>query len=100
MRTFLDCVPCFVRQAVDATGPVANDEQAAERVLRRVLAEVEKMDFHRAPPYMGRRTHQIIHEETGNPDPYAELKRRSRVRAGHISLLDIPRRRTTFTPDN
>ena len=77
MRTYIDCVPCFVRQAVDATRLVSGDEAIAERVLRRVLAAIARMRMDRPPPFMGREIHRIIREETGSTDPYARLKDQS-----------------------
>lgn len=77
MRTYLDCVPCFVRQTIDATRLVAGDGEIAERVLRRVLAATARMRMDRPPPFMGREIHRIIRQETGSEDPYASLKKRS-----------------------
>jgi uncharacterized protein with ATP-grasp and redox domains len=77
MRTYIDCVPCFIRQAIDATRLVSGDENIAERVLRRVLTAAATMRMDRPPPFMGREIHHIIREETGSADPYAPLKEKS-----------------------
>ena len=77
MRTELDCVPCFVRQAIDAVRLVGGDDDVAERVLRRVLRVTASMRMDRPPPLMGREIHRIIREETGFADPYASLKEQS-----------------------
>lgn len=77
MRTQLDCIPCFIRQALDAAREVARDESVIEESLREVLAAAASFDFRLSPPEMGQIIHRIIRERTGHPDPYREIKRRS-----------------------
>lgn len=77
MHTYLECIPCFVRQAYDALQQVANDDALAHRALRRVLAASAEFKMDLSPPEMAQTIHRIIREETGNPDPYAEIKARS-----------------------
>ena len=81
MRTGLDCVPCFVRQALDAARFVTADPAVHERVLRRVLAELVELDYAASPPEVGARVHRLVRELSGSSDPYAEAKRRFTERA-------------------
>ena len=37
MKTFLDCIPCIVRQTLDSVRLVTSNEAVHERVLREVL---------------------------------------------------------------
>ena len=50
MRTYFDCVQCFVRQALDAARLLSDDEKIHEQVLRKVLSESSEMDFYKSPP--------------------------------------------------
>ena len=77
MRTYLECIPCFVRQAHDALRQVTNDEELMHRVLRRVLVASAEFKMDLTPPEMAQAIHRIIREETGSPDPYAEIKAKS-----------------------
>jgi len=77
MRTYLQCVPCFMAQTLDAVGMVSDDERLHERVVRKVLKKASEFSFELCPPMMGREIHRIIREETGSSDPYGEFKRRS-----------------------
>lgn len=77
MQTHLDCVPCFVRQALDAARAVCADEEIVARSLRRVLEAASKFDLSLTPPEMGQIIHRIIREETRDSDPYREVKARS-----------------------
>ena len=74
MRTYLDCIPCFIRQGLEAARSVCKDEDIIARTLKRVLAETATFDLTLSPPEMGQKIHQIIREETGNKDPYREIK--------------------------
>jgi len=76
MKTYLDCIPCFLRQALEAARMVTADLQLQDYVLRKVLRLVSEMDFNQSPPYMGWMIHKLIRQATGNPDPYQEVKMR------------------------
>jgi uncharacterized protein with ATP-grasp and redox domains len=76
MKTFLDCIPCFLRQALEASRMATNDERAQARIIRRVLRETTDFSFSLSPPHMGQRIHRIVREETGDPDPYRAEKLR------------------------
>ncbi len=77
MRTFLDCVPCFVTEALNVSRRVTEDEAVHERVVRAVLSKAIGLSFSQAPPYMGYQVHRIIREETGRDDPYENDKAQS-----------------------
>ncbi len=76
MKTSLDCIPCFFRQALDAIRLVTDDEVIHERVLREVLRAASEMDLRQSPPAMGQRIHRLIRSLTGQSDPYREAKYR------------------------
>ena len=76
MKTYLDCIPCFIRQALEATRMVTEDEAVCEQVLRRVLDLAASMDMQRTPPEMAQKIHGIIREISGVADPYLEIKER------------------------
>ena len=76
MRTFFDCIPCFVRQALDAVRLVTDDEGIHERVLREVLRAAGEMDLRQSPPAMGRHIHRAVRELVHGGDPYSQMKDR------------------------
>ena len=81
MRTYLECIPCFVRQALDAARMASSDPALHERVVRETLQLTAEMPFDRSPPWMGQQIHRLLREATGNPDPYREAKARSNTLA-------------------
>lgn len=75
MRSSLDCIPCFVRQTLDAVRRVTDDEVVQEELLRSVLWVISTMDLDDSPPFMGQIIHRTIRNKTGVTDPYAEIKK-------------------------
>ena len=74
MKTFLDCVPCFVDQTINATRMCTLDEAVVEAVLREVLGALGAMDMTRTPPEMARDIHAVIAAHTGDQDAYRAVK--------------------------
>jgi len=84
MRTFLDCIPCFVRQALEAARFATDDEAIHERVLCEALRVVSALDPQTPPPAMGQGLHRLIRQLTGNDDPYRAVKQRFNALALHM----------------
>jgi len=76
MKTFFDCISCFVRQSLDSVRMVTADEAIHEQLLREVLRALGKMDLRQSPPAMGQHIHRLIRELTGQDDPYRKAKDR------------------------
>ena len=76
MRTYFDCIPCFVRQALDSARLVTDDEHIHEQVMRGVLGLACKMDLYESPPAMAQKIHRLIRKLTGVEDPYLQTKSR------------------------
>lgn len=75
MKIHLRCVPCFFEQALSAARTLGLPAPDARRLVRRVNAAVDRMDWEQPAPLMGRAIHHAISAITGEDDPYAELKR-------------------------
>ena len=76
MRTYFDCIPCFVRQVLDSVRMITDDERLHEKVMREALQMASKMDLSQNPPVMAQKIHRFIREITGVDDPYLEVKNR------------------------
>ncbi|MBN1437527.1 MAG: DUF89 family protein [Sedimentisphaerales bacterium] len=77
MKTYLECVPCFVSQALHASQLISDDPQKHKDVLQAVLQAASNMDFSITPPAMGQHIHRIIRRVMDNPDPYLAIKNQS-----------------------
>jgi uncharacterized protein with ATP-grasp and redox domains len=76
MQIYLDCIPCFVRQALEAARLATDDEQIHESVVRAVLQSAADLDMCQSPPVIAQEIHRLIRELVGKDDPYQPLKRR------------------------
>jgi uncharacterized protein with ATP-grasp and redox domains len=74
MRIFFDCIPCFIRQALDSARMATADEAVQERVLREALRAGAAMDLRQTPPAMAQQIHRAIRELAGRADPYRQIK--------------------------
>ena len=95
--TFLDCIPCFARQALEATRRITDDEAVLSRVLRRTLEAAARFDLNQTPAEMAQTIHRIIRRETGDDDPYREIKRLSTERG--LALEELVRQRIGHATD-
>jgi len=76
MQIYLDCIACFVRQALDAARLVTDDEKIHEQVVREVLSLAADLDMSQSPPVIGQQIHRLIRNLVGQDDPYHGIKRR------------------------
>ena len=75
MKIFLDCIPCFVRQALDSARLATDDEQIHEKVVREVLRLAADLDMGQSPPEIGQKIHRLIRSLVGSDDPYYRVKK-------------------------
>jgi len=75
MRIFLDCIPCFVRQALDSARLATDDEQIHEQVVRETLRLAADLDIGQSPPAIGQQIHRLIRKLIDNDDPYRRIKK-------------------------
>lgn len=97
MQIQLECIPCFIRQGLDALRQVTDDEEIIIKALRRVLKEASELDFSLSPPAMAQQIHNIIKEESGNADPYAKIKDQADKYA--LALYDDIKEKIINSPD-
>jgi len=77
MKTYFECIPCFVRQAIDTARRVTDDEAVHEKVVRNVLCAISEMDMRESPPVIAQRIHRLIRGLTGQFDPFKHAKEAS-----------------------
>lgn len=74
MKTYHDCIPCFIKQTLSALEMINCDNTTRENILRTVLQRLSLIDFDLSPPEMARTVHRIIREISGNSDPFFDEK--------------------------
>jgi uncharacterized protein with ATP-grasp and redox domains len=85
MRTSLDCLPCIVRQAVDASRMVTDDEAALLKIMKLVFEKLAHADLSATPPEIVREVHAVIRRELHDADPFLPIKKKSTQRALDIA---------------
>ncbi|MHA1379104.1 MAG: damage-control phosphatase ARMT1 family protein [Candidatus Helarchaeota archaeon] len=76
MKAHLDCIPCFQKQALQATRFVTDDEKVQEKILRKVITELMKLNWKKTPPELAHVVHGIVKQLTGKADPYKSVKKK------------------------
>ena len=74
MKTFLECIPCLVRQSLEMARMVSMDTALHEQVLRDMLIWAADMDMRQPPPVMAQHIHRKLRDATGVEDPYRQAK--------------------------
>ena len=75
MKTYLDCIPCFMLQALRAGKFATNDESKIKEILDRVGCAIQGFSLDQIPPEMANVIYREIKNITGVEDPYKEIKR-------------------------
>lgn len=74
MRTYLDCIPCFFKQALKAARIAGANEDIQKKVLDRLASEVPNFSLSSSPPEMGRIIYRLVKEVTEEEDPFRKVK--------------------------
>ncbi len=84
MQTTLDCIPCLIRQTLEASRFVSSDIDLHQKIMRDILAEASRMDASQSPPAFAQQIHRRLKSATGNTDPYAGVKKRFNKLAAEV----------------
>ncbi len=84
MKTFLDCIPCFMGQALRAGRIATDDEKKIKKILDEVGALIRNIPMENTPPETGALIYRKIYEVTGNKDPFQLIKEQNIKHAMHL----------------
>lgn len=87
MRVYLDCLPCFLRQALEAARAATEDEGIHRKVINSVAGMIPQFSLGLRPPEIAQQGYQLIYQITGNSDPFRQAK----VEANRAALALYPR---------
>jgi uncharacterized protein with ATP-grasp and redox domains len=74
MDIYINCIPCFARQSVEAAIMATRDPRLRELIIRKALKKASEIPFDKTPAHMGMEIHRIIRNLIGDIDPYSSLK--------------------------
>ncbi len=92
----LDCIPCFLRGALEAARSATPDVETHIEVMREALQVVSNGSDQTAP-LLSQRIHRRLRELTGIADPYLDAKRRFNTLA--LSLMPVFRAQLGIAED-
>lgn len=84
MKTHLDCIPCFMKQSLEAARMATDDPKIQEKVLKKVMSHLQNINFEDSPPELSREVHSIIRRVTKSEDPYKNVKNETNKTAEKI----------------
>ena len=75
MKSNLDCISCFLRQALEASRMATDEEEVQREVLDEVMDILRNLEFEgEKPPEIGKYVHRAVKEITDTQDPYKKIK--------------------------
>jgi uncharacterized protein with ATP-grasp and redox domains len=74
MKATYDCIPCLIKQTIDAARLSSDSESLQRQAINRVMHYLQEADFQVSPPELGKRIFHILQDLTGNSDPYWSQK--------------------------
>ena len=97
MKTYLDCMPCFLRQALEAARAATDDEDVHHQVINSVASVISEFPLEITPPEIAQRVYRVVADVTGSRDPFHKEK----WQANQLALSLYPRlRRVVASSDD
>ena len=97
MKTYLDCYPCFLRQALSAARRAHASVELQRHILLETMDQIRALPADATPPVMAERIHRMVRRLTDTPDPYGQSKRDATAQA--MTMLPALRERVRTAPD-
>jgi len=87
MKTYLDCLPCFMSQALKAARATTGDEEVHRRVLDAVAGMTPELPLGLTPPEIAQQVYRLTYQIIGDCDPF----RKAKIEANQMALALYPR---------
>ncbi len=97
MRTYLDCIPCFFKQALEAARMAGAGKKVQKKVLNELAGILPDFSLASSPPEIGRVIYGLVKRITKKDDPYAEIKKKSNKLA--LNIYDKLKKKVSHSDD-
>ena len=77
MKTYLDCIPCFFKQALEASRIAGADQKTQKKIFDKLSGILSDISLTSSPPEIGRVIYGLVNEITSKKDPYRKIKDKS-----------------------
>lgn len=77
MKSYLDCIPCFFKQALEAARLAGASPKTQKKILYDLAEKLDQFPMSSCPPEMARVVYGLVGKATGKRDPYKSIKQKS-----------------------
>jgi len=77
MKTYLECIPCFLNQAVEMARLVTGNEIVHKKIIDEVAKVIPEFSLGSTPPEMARMIQKVMEKQMGKRDFYKQIKEKS-----------------------
>ncbi len=81
MKTCIDCIPCFFKQALEASRKAGASIKCQKKILDKLAYMLPGISLRASPPEIGRMIYGLVSELSGEKDPFLREKKRSNALA-------------------
>ena len=74
MKVSYDCIPCMIKQTIEAARLGVDDENLQREIINKTLQYLQTADLNLSPPELGKHIFRIIKDTVGTADLYLEQK--------------------------
>lgn len=97
MKTYLECIPCFFKQAIEAARFAGASKRTQKKILDELSKVIPKTSLNTSPPEMGRTIYGLVEKLTNKNDPFKKVKKKSNRIA--LKLYDKLKKRIQYSKD-
>lgn len=76
MKIFLDCLPCLLKQALEASRMATDNNEIQEQIMIESINILSNYKQYSCSPELAFETHNVVKRLSKNRDPYFEIKQR------------------------
>jgi len=77
VKTYLDCVPCFFRQALEGSRIVQATAKQQKKIIDEFARKIPQISLKATPPEIARIGYKLLRIVSFNGDPYQAIKQKS-----------------------
>src|SRR6056297_1925314 len=77
LKVKYDCIPCILRQSIEAARLVTDDEEVIDEIIRNYSEMIPEIRESNPTPLVVSQIQKMIKNKTNNKDPYQKLKEKN-----------------------
>ncbi|MBN2544729.1 MAG: DUF89 family protein, partial [Spirochaetes bacterium] len=77
MKTYIDCIPCFYRQIIEASRLSGLDDKRIKKIIDKTGKIILKSSINMTPPEIAGLIYKVVKKESGIYDSYSDIKNKS-----------------------